>query len=59
MAVPKKHHTSARRDKRRSHHALKPSSPVLCAHCKQPTRSHRVCGNCGFYAGVEIQTPKE
>lgn len=59
MALPKKRISSARRDRRRSHLALKPSSPVLCNHCKQPTRPHRVCGNCGYYAGMEVKTPEE
>ncbi len=59
MAVPKKRHTSARRDKRRSHLAIKPVQPVLCSHCKQPKAAHRVCGNCGYYAGMEVQTPED
>ncbi|MFP4164200.1 MAG: 50S ribosomal protein L32 [Chitinispirillaceae bacterium] len=59
MAVPKKRSTSTRRDKRRSHLALKPAKPVLCSHCKQPKAAHRVCGNCGHYAGMEVQTPEE
>ncbi|NLL14122.1 MAG: 50S ribosomal protein L32 [Fibrobacter sp.] len=58
MAVPKKHHTSARRDKRRSHLALKPSKPAICSHCKQPKTAHRVCNNCGYYAGVEVKQPE-
>ncbi len=58
MAVPKKHHSSARRDKRRSHLALKPSKPAICSHCKQPKTAHRVCNNCGYYAGVEVRQPE-
>jgi len=58
MAVPKKHHTSARRDRRRSHLALKPSKPAICSHCKQPKTAHRVCNNCGYYAGVEVKQPE-
>ncbi|NLD98475.1 MAG: 50S ribosomal protein L32 [Fibrobacter sp.] len=59
MAVPKKHHSSARRDRRRSHLALKPAKPVLCSHCKQPKAAHRVCNNCGYYAGMEVRQPEE
>lgn len=59
MALPKKRTSKTRRDRRRSHLALKPSSPVVCPHCKQPARPHRMCGNCGYYAGVEIKTPEE
>ena len=54
MAVPKRRHSRTRRDKRRSHLALKPIAPTLCSHCKQPKIAHRVCPNCGFYAGVEV-----
>jgi len=59
MAVPKKKHSKMRRNKRRSHMALKPPRTVLCSHCKQPAVAHRVCGNCGYYAGVEVKPPKE
>lgn len=59
MAVPKKRHSPHRRDRRRSHNALKTAKPVLCSHCKQPTAAHRVCPNCGYYAGVELKPPEE
>ena len=59
MALPKKRITSARRDRRRSHLAVKPAKPVLCSHCKQPKIAHRVCKNCGHYAGREVVTPEE
>jgi large subunit ribosomal protein L32 len=59
MAVPKRRISSTRRDKRRSHLGLKAAKPTLCAHCKQPKVAHRVCANCGYYAGVEIIQPEE
>jgi large subunit ribosomal protein L32 len=59
MAVPKKRSTSARTGRRRSHLALKPVRPVLCSHCKQPKAAHRVCDNCGYYAGMEVKPPQE
>lgn len=59
MAVPKRRISQARRDKRRSHLALSVSNPAICSHCKQPKRPHRVCSNCGYYAGVEIIEPEE
>lgn len=59
MAVPKKRSSPARRDRRRSHLGLKPAKPVLCSHCKQPKAAHRVCGNCGFYAGREVTAPED
>lgn len=27
---------------------------VSCPRCKQPKESHRVCRNCGYYAGREV-----
>jgi len=59
MAVPKKKTSPQRRDRRRSHLALKPVRAVLCSHCKQPKTAHRVCNNCGYYAGMEVVQPEE
>ena len=42
MAVPKRKTSKARRDKRRSHHHLKPSTTV------------QRCGECGFYRGRPV-----
>jgi len=55
MAVPKRKHSSARRDKRRSN-VWKISAPTLtkCGNCGELKTPHRVCGNCGFYKGKEV-----
>ncbi|MFW5960235.1 MAG: 50S ribosomal protein L32 [Chitinivibrionales bacterium] len=58
MAVPKRKTSKARRDKRRSHLAVKAKKPALCSHCKQPKAPHRACSNCGYYAGVEVVEPE-
>ena len=55
MAVPKRKHSKARRDKRRSN-VWKLSAPALmkgpqCGSFKTP---HRVCGTCGYYNGREV-----
>ena len=52
--VPKKRTSKARRDKRRSHHAL--SAPVLveCPECRKMKPSHVVCPECGSYAGRQV-----
>jgi large subunit ribosomal protein L32 len=54
MAVPKKRQSSARRDKRRANH--KAARPRLneCPRCHSPRLPHRVCPNCGTYAGREV-----
>lgn len=51
MAVPKKKTSQARRDRRRSHLALKGPNLVACPRCSSPKVPHRVCPECGFYKG--------
>jgi len=54
MPVPKQRHTKSRRNKRRSHLALKRFNLISCPKCNQPTLPHQVCPNCGTYAGREV-----
>lgn len=54
MAVPKQRHTKSRRNKRRSHHALGKKHFFTCPKCGEPVLPHRLCENCGTYAGKEI-----
>jgi large subunit ribosomal protein L32 len=54
MAVPKKKTSKSRRNMRRSHHHLKPSSYVECSHCGEMKRPHHVCAACGHYDGREV-----
>ena len=54
MALPKRKISKARRDRRRSHHALKPFHLVECPECGQMKRSHHVCLECGSYNGRQI-----
>ena len=54
MPVPKQRHTKSRRNKRRSHHALKKQEVSVCPKCGEPVLPHRLCQNCGTYAGKEI-----
>ncbi len=58
MANPKKRHTSAKRDRRRSQWKLILPSLSKCPQCGQPKRPHRVCSSCGFY-GKELIVPKK
>ncbi len=55
MAVPKRKHSSARRDKRRSN-VWKLSAPALarCSKCGDYKLSHRVCPTCGYYRDREV-----
>ncbi|MGE0650822.1 MAG: 50S ribosomal protein L32 [Alphaproteobacteria bacterium] len=54
MAVPKKKTSKARRNLRRSHHALKGTTHVECSNCGELKRPHHVCGSCGYYGGREV-----
>ena len=47
-------HTKGHRNQRRAHHALKQISTVACAKCHAAVVPHRVCLNCGTYAGREV-----
>lgn len=55
MAVPKRKHSKARRDKRRSN-VWKIQAPALmkCPQCGEFKLPHRVCKVCGFYKGREV-----
>ncbi len=60
MALPKRRHSKARRDKRRANwKASAVPTTVLCGHCGQPKRPHRICPHCGHYRGEEILLVKE
>ncbi|MGI8631649.1 MAG: 50S ribosomal protein L32 [Solirubrobacterales bacterium] len=58
MAVPKQRKSRRRRDQRRSHLAAPRPHLMECPQCHSPKRPHRVCGECGHYAGREaIEIP--
>ena len=63
MANPKRKHSKARRDKRRSANSKMYSSSLsICSNCKKPVMPHRVCPFCGYYKGkpvVMVETVKE
>ena len=54
MAVPKRKTSKARRDKRRSHDALRAPATSTCPQCGAPKVPHRVCASCGSYKGRTI-----
>ena len=54
MPVPKQRHTKSRRNRRRSHHALKKKAFSTCPKCKEIVLPHRLCQNCGTYKGKEM-----
>ncbi|MDP9295173.1 MAG: 50S ribosomal protein L32 [Actinomycetota bacterium] len=58
MATPKRRQTKARGDKRAANWKATAPTYSECPQCHQPKLPHRVCGNCGYYAGrqaVEVE----
>ncbi|MCO5315391.1 MAG: 50S ribosomal protein L32 [Solirubrobacterales bacterium] len=58
MAVPKKRTSRTRRDKRRATHKAAKARVNYCQQCHSPRLPHRVCPECGHYAGREVVAPK-
>ncbi len=54
MPVPKQRHTKSRRNRRRSHDALKKIKLSSCSKCKEPILPHHFCPFCGTYKGREV-----
>ena len=54
MPLPKRKHSQARRDKRRTHWKLVVASLTRCPQCAKPVLPHRVCAHCGYYRGRQI-----
>lgn len=52
--VPKKKTSKAKRDMRRSHHALVLPNLIDCKNCGTPKPQHRVCPACGHYDGRQV-----
>ena len=56
MALPKRKHAQARRDKRRSHWKPRVLSLSKCPQCAQAILPHRVCPHCGYYRRRQVLT---
>lgn len=54
MAVPKRRKTRSKMLMRRAHWKVDAPARSICPQCKQPKLPHRVCGNCGYYAGRQV-----
>jgi large subunit ribosomal protein L32 len=59
MQAPKRRTSRSKRNKRRSHDALRPVNPAACSNCGEPAMPHRVCRHCGSYRGRELAAPAE
>ncbi len=49
MANPKRKHSKARKNRRRSHHAYDPIPVANCRQCGKAKTPHTICGFCGHY----------
>lgn len=59
MALPKRKHSKARRDKSRTHWKLAIPSLGKCPQCARPLIPHRACPGCGFYRGRQVMVIRE
>ncbi len=59
MALPKRKHSKARRDKSRTHWKIKVLSLTTCPQCAKAIIPHRVCPQCGYYRGRQVVLIKE
>ncbi|CAN5349452.1 50S ribosomal protein L32 [soil metagenome] len=51
MAVPKRRKTGSKMRMRRAHWRVSAPTYSSCPQCREPKLPHRVCTNCGHYAG--------
>ena len=49
MPVPKRRTGKAKKNMRRSHHALSAPALTECQSCGERIQQHRVCPKCGHY----------
>jgi large subunit ribosomal protein L32 len=54
MAVPKQKQSHSRTNKRRSQHKAARPTVSECPQCHAPRVPHRVCPECGYYAGRQV-----
>ena len=59
MAVPKRRTSASKRDKRRSHDALRAPHVVACPQCGERTLRHRACPHCGTSRGRQVIAVEE
>ena len=52
--VVRMRHTKSKRNRVRSHHALKPGWFGICGHCGAAILPHQICKNCGYYKGRQV-----
>lgn len=51
MPNPKRRHSKARKNKRRTHDAITAPRVGECPNCHEPKLPHCACPHCGYYRG--------
>lgn len=59
MAVPKGKTSKAMKRKRRTHKKLAVPGLNTCPNCGEFKLSHRICSNCGYYDGKQVEEAAE
>ena len=59
MAVPFRRTSKTAKRKRRTHFKLSVPGMVVCPNCGEMKLAHRVCKECGHYAGRVVLVAKE
>ncbi|MFA5164658.1 MAG: 50S ribosomal protein L32 [Candidatus Omnitrophota bacterium] len=54
MALPKRKHSKARRDKSRTHQVLSAPQVTKCPQCFAFVKTHCACPSCGYYKGRKV-----
>ena len=54
MALPKRRHSKARRDKRRGQQKVAKPSMGICPRCSAFKMPHQPCPKCGYYKDRQI-----
>jgi large subunit ribosomal protein L32 len=54
MPTPKRKQTKSKSSMRAANWKATAPTYAECPQCHQPKLPHRVCGNCGYYAGREV-----
>lgn len=54
MPNPKRRHSKARKNKRRTHDSLAPRPVGECPNCHEPKPPHHACPHCGYYRGRAV-----
>jgi len=54
MPNPKRRHSKARRDRRRTHDALATPAQSTCPSCGEAKLPHRACPHCGHYRDRQV-----